>query len=762
MTMSSAVRQPASGVIVEMTLRVTSIRSQNPRGFGGAIFAAKPIDANGDVVDAATYWVVRASGNVISGVPVQTGQWWKVVGTPSSRVQDIDGYRITETQVDATEALLLRPSGEHIVGFLADNPEFKGIGRVKARRIWDGLGDKIYDVLDNGDVATLSGFLSKESAEQVIVSWAKHGDSRTLQWLQAQGFDLALGKKVLEFFGAETAEKLEADPYRLLSFCASWRQVDQLARTHFGIADDDQRRLQGAIEEACYRIFSAGHTTTLSAALMAQVAVLLGPQTTALPWRALVTAALAQGLDNGSFVVSHHGVQPLGALVMESEVAKAMADRIASKSEELLPKDEVDEVLLEFERAEGKELNAEQWAAVHLGASRPIVIISGGAGVGKTTVLKALYAVYDKAGIGVTQLALAGRAAKRMHEATGRPASTIANFIYNWKPGTFDGQCAVVVDEASMVDIITMSRLCELLDPSVRLVLVGDTGQLMPVGPGLVLHALAKVQQMPIAELKVVRRFGGEIAAAASLIRGGQWPELSVDPKAAIAFIECRLLPGTNNEESISETVLHLYRQDPANTQILCARRNSPDGTKPLNALCQAAMTSDAEPLRVWSAEHDAFAHTGIHLGDTLMCTRNMWDRGLQNGSLGEVVQIEREPRLLIDDNGEEEGHALAWVEWDDGVRRPIVEEMLDDLELGYAITVHKAQGSQWPRVIVPLTKNRMLDRTLIYTAVTRAQGQVVLVGDPAAAKSAVEREPHVNKRQVALDLLLRAQLGSS
>lgn len=742
-----------------MTLRVTSIRSQNPRGFGGAIFAAKQIDANGNVVDAGTYWVVKASGNVVGGVTIQPGQWWKVVGTSISRVQDIDGYRITETQVDATEALLLRPSGEHIVGFLADNPEFKGIGRVKARRIWDGLGEKVYEVLDNADIATLSGFLSTESAEQVIAAWANHGDSRTLQWLQAQGFDLALGKKILDFFGTETAEKITADPYRLLSFCASWRQVDRLARTLFGIADDDQRRLQGAIEEACYRTFSAGHTTTLSADLMNQVAELLGPQTKSLQWRGLVTAALAQGLDNGSFVVSHHGVQPLGALVMESEVAKAMADRISSKAEALLQIDDVDEILLGFERAEGMELNAEQWAAVHLGASRPIVVISGGAGVGKTTVLKALYAVYDKAGIGVTQLALAGRAAKRMHEATGRPASTIANFICNWRPGTFDGQCAVVVDEASMVDIITMSRLCELLDPSVRLVLVGDTGQLMPVGPGLVLHALAKVPQMPIAELKVVRRFGDEIAAAASLIRGGKWPELGADPRSAITFIEGSLLPSTNGDESVSETVLHLYRQDPANTQILCARRNSPDGTKPLNALCQAAMTSEAEPLRVWSTEHDAYAHTGIHLGDKIMCTRNIWDRGLQNGSLGEVVQIEQQPRLLTDDNGQEAGYALAWVDWDDGVRRPIVEEMLDDLELGYAITVHKAQGSQWPRVIVPLTKNRMLDRTLIYTAITRAQSQVLLVGDAAAAKLSVEREPHVNKRHVALDLLLRAQL---
>ena len=160
--------------------------------------------------------------------------------------------------------------------------------------------------------------------------------------------------------------------------------------------------------------------------------------------------------------------------------------------------------------------------------------------------------------------------------------------------------------------------------------------------------------------------------------------------------------------------------------------------------------------MKVWSGQHDAYALTGFHLGDPILCTRNLWDRGLQNGSLGTIVQIDEEPRLLTKDEGDEAEYALAWADWDDGVRRPIVEAMLDDLELGYAITIHKAQGSQWPRVIVPLTGNRLLDRTLVYTAVTRAQRQVLIMGDEAAAKAAVESDPRVQARQVALDLLLK------
>lgn len=179
-----------------------------------------------------------------------------------------------------------------------------------------------------------------------------------------------------------------------------------------------------------------------------------------------------------------------------------------------------------------------------------------------------------------------------------------------------------------------------------------------------------------------------------------------------------------------------------------------PDGVKTINSLCQAATTAGQKPIAVWSAQHDEMALTGFNLGDPVLCTRNMWDRGLQNGSLGIIVEIEDVHQLLTNESSIDGGHALAWVLWDDDVRRPVVESMLDDLELGYAITVHKAQGSQWPRVIVPLTGHRLLDRTLIYTAVTRAQGQVLIVGDEAA-RAAVERAPRVPARQVALDLLI-------
>lgn len=744
-------------MIVERTLRVTSIRSQNPRGFGGCIFAGKPIEEQGNVTDAAAYYVVQASGSTLGSTLVQPGQWWRVAGEASERLLDVNGFRVSELQIEATKAELVRPSGERIVTFIADNPAFVRIGQVKARALWSKLGVGLYDALDAADVDALSMVLTRESARQVVGAWAQYGDSRTLQWLQTKGIELEIGRKVLEFFGRETLEKLHDDPYRLLSFCASWRKVDALAMSHFEVKHDDLRRLQGAVEEACYRVFAAGHTMVLSSTLIDYLKVILGSPNQTFQWRGLVQTALNQGLTNGSFVVGHHGIQSLGALVMERKVSKAVTERLAATGMPLMPPAEVDELLGSYEATESIELNTEQRRAVHLAVERSFILITGGAGVGKTTVLKALYKVYDHAGIGVVQLALAGRAAKRMQQATGRAASTIARFLQAAQ--RIPQSCVVVVDEASMVDIVTMHRLVDWLGSDTRIVLSGDPEQLMPVGPGLVLHALIRVPSVPLVELKVIKRYGGEIAAAATSIRGGIWPTLSNDETGPIAFIRCRQGRTTSGTSLIAETVLELFKLDAANTQILSARKTGLDGVKTINEMCQKELSRGNTPLSAWSAVFQQMVRIPFNLGDRILCTRNMWSRGLQNGSLGIIVEVEETHPVQIADGGVENSPVLAWVLWDDGVRRALVESMLDDIELGYAITVHKAQGSQWPRVIVPLTGHRLLDRTLIYTAITRAQNQVLIVGDESAARVAVENVPRVSARQVGLDLIIQAQL---
>lgn len=749
------------------TVRVSAIRSQNPRGFGGCIFTGIPIDDDGSVQDATAYYVVRASSDLLGATRVQPGQWWRVAGEPVQNILAVNGYRISEWQIEASDLSLALPSGEHIITLMAESPDFQGIGRVKARRLWEAFNEELYSILDRGDAIALTAVLTEESARQVVAAWQLYGDTRTLQWLQSRGFDAAVGRKLVAFFGTEAPDRVEADPYRLLSFCATWQQVDALAKVEFGIAETDPRRLQGAIEEALYRLFSAGHTCARLSMLMDRLEPILHVSSGNSAWRRLVPEVLAQGFSNGSYVIgTDHDIHPIGPLVMETTVARVVVERLVKVSEaQLLTASDVSTSLAAYEATEGIALNDEQRLAVQTATANAFAIITGGAGVGKTTVLKGLYQIYDRAGVRVFQMALAGRAAKRMQEATSRPASTIASFLRNTKDEDLEGPVVVVVDEASMVDIITMHRLCELLPSHVRLVLVGDPSQLMPVGPGLVLHALAAEPGIPLVELTVVKRYGGAIAEAAQAMRVGNWPDLPAVESEPIAFIPCSgsTNRGRNGQsDALSEAVFQLYEQSPGDTQILSPRRSGPGGVTGLNALCQERLAGQAQRLLVWSEQHQAMAGTGFRLGDPLLCTRNLWNWGLQNGSLGKLVQIEEQPRLITKEDGEELGCAIAWAEWDDGERRPIFESMLDDLELGYAITVHKAQGSQWPRVIVPVTGNRLLDRTLVYTAVTRAQCQVILVGDQAAARRAVESLPRSQERHVALGSLLRRQLDFS
>jgi exodeoxyribonuclease V alpha subunit len=632
-------------------MRVQSIRSQNPYGRGGCIFVGSEINDLGNVVDAKTYIVIKATGAQLGDTRVQPGQWWRVTGRVESYDRKANGYLVREQQITAVEVSLLRVSGEHIVTFIAESDDFTGIGLVKARKLWDTFGDRLYRILDEGDFTSLTTVLTEESAQQVVSAWAVQGSVRTLQWLQGSGIDTATGRKLLAYFGNEVERKLREDPYRLLSFSFSWKNVDGFARTKFGITIEDPRRLQAAVEEALYRGFDNGDTVTPMPTLLTRASAVLEHSAP----RVVVMAALESGLTNGSYVIGANGnVHPLGALVMERTVAKAFSDRL-SQEVPLLASDRVDELLSSYEESECLELNVEQRQAVHCANTHAFALVLGGAGVGKTTVLNAIYQIYDDANTHIVQVALSGKAAKRMTEATGRNATTLASFFVNFKEDTLAGASVVVVDEASMVDIITMHRLCELLPLHTRLLLVGDTSQLMPVGPGLVLHALAPLEFLPKVELKQVKRYGGAIAAAALDIREGRWPELPADGESPISFVPCPV-------SDIADLVVGLYEREQATTQILTARKGNADGTVSLNEQCQRRFTKSAPPLLIYNEEFQCNAGTGFHLGDLILCTKNMWDWGLQNGSLGKLEEIERQPRLLTKPEGEEIGYALAWV----------------------------------------------------------------------------------------------------
>ncbi|WP_428508714.1 AAA family ATPase [Roseateles sp.] len=725
-------------------VKVLTVRVQNRHG---VVFRGKVINEDGEVSDAYSELTARLQAGAI-GTQVLAGQWWKLTGVIASRsFINAAGFEMTEEQMDVTpgNASLRLPSGRHVVDYLARNPRFTGIGPVTAEDLWEKFQDRLFSILDDGDYQALVDVVSPAKATLLVQGWQEEGLSTTLQWLQSHGVGLTIGRRILSYFGADAIDKISDNPYRLLSFSAGWNEVDQLATGHLGIAHDDPRRLSAAVEEVVYRRFSMGDTFVSRADLSMGLRTLVaaGKQTSQ-----LLSSAIDMAESAGRLLFDLDGnAYSLGASILENRVVDAISSRLHLRS----PACNVRGIMCAYEAREGLKLNAEQLEAVHLVADNHFCVITGGAGCGKTTALRVVCDVLEAQGYEVIQLALAGKAAKRMMESTGRPASTLASFIKKSRELDDSGlsrQCpvALVIDEASMVDLISFSTAVGHLNPDSKIVLIGDPHQLPPVGPGLILHCLTEISAIPHVQLKVAKRFGTVIADFATRIKGGDFPTLN-EIQSPIQFTE-------SSSSEMAKRAASLYLERPNETVVLCATRSV---AQAINQRVQKALSIGSRPLQFWNFEFDQWEGLGFYEGDLLICTKNHWDIGIQNGSMGRLVSVADPVKHSSDPNLE-----LGKVEWDDGITRSLTESLLASVELGYALTIHKSQGSQWGRVIVclPMNKTSMrIERSLVYTAVTRAQSEVVILGNHALITQSVVERKSADRRRVGLPKRLNAIL---
>lgn len=724
-------------------IRVGNIRRNDFHGYGGCIFSGNEIDNEGRILDAKSYVVIKASPKALNNLQVKRGQWWLIDGNEVSHRLSVNGYQILERQILPESMRIVLPSGENIVRNLADNSDYRGIGTRKARNLWEHFGRDLYNILNSGDLASLTDILQKDIAENLISMWQRNGESSALEWLDSSGFDERIGRKVLKAFGTEAHKKIQEDPFRLLSFSGKWSKVDQLAQEQFSVKEDDQRRLMAAVEESLYRLFDDGHTCSPRSLVISRLRFLLRDKNGD-PQDELIKKALDIGKSNGGYVVLAETLHPVGAYLMERQVAVSLAKRIRN-SRTLCSESFVDSLIYSYEDSEGIALNPAQRKSIHLANQNSFSVITGGAGVGKTTLLKGLYKIYSTSGLQIFQLALSGKAAKRMQEASGLPSQTIAGFLKNVTSSELELPNVIVIDEGSMVDVASLYRICRKLPDHSRILMVGDQHQLPPVAAGLTLHELVKIPKVPHMELTEIKRYGGEIAEFAQSIRRGEWPNgLPDSASEPVAFIRCQA-------RDLNQKVLELYLENPSETQILSATKDGLGGVNHINQICQERAAKDAPRMKAWNHTYGSSEDLGFAIGDPVICTRNRWSEELQNGSLGMITSVEE---------SESEGERLfGTILWDDGTEKPVSESLLDDLMLAYSITVHKAQGSQAKRIIIPIRKSRLLDRTLLYTAVTRAQAQVILVGDEDVSREAVESQPKANSRQVSLGSMLTKEL---
>jgi len=537
------------------------------------------------------------------------------------------------------------------------------------------------------------------------------------------GFEPRLADKLIQCWGDAAKATIDANPYLLLAV-AGWCRVDAEAQK-LGIACTDRRRLVGAVEAALYSRLNVGHTLTSHVATVKLASSLVG--------RELGSKAIAAALDDGAIVGSPaQGYQPIGASSLELGIAARLRAMIAGEApvqDDLFHSTSemtTEALIADYEGINGIKLTHEQMASIHMAANNQFSLVLGGAGVGKTTVLGGLIHVLEAHRWSILQLALAGRAAKRMGEATGRPAMTIAKFLLGVRSGKLEltPRTLAVVDEASMLDLPTLYRILSHLPDGTRLLLVGDPAQLPPIGFGLTFHRLASSNLVPKIHLTQVHRQAAStgIPAVAASIRNHRVPELEElsGTRPGVFAVKCR-------RDEIVGVLLELV-QDWAGDdwRVIGSVKNGAAGVNDLNAAFH-------HRLSVGRARLDGYCFAE---GDPIVYLRNDYDRGLMNGSLGTIVDVLPAEGTLVT-NFEGDRHILTAGDF-------------TDIELAYAITCHKAQGSQFRRVAIPVVRSRLLDHALIYTALTRGVEQVVFVGDMGALHTAIEAPPRASRREVA------------
>jgi exodeoxyribonuclease V alpha subunit len=619
-----------------------------------------------------------------------------------------------------------RPGGETLVQHLAEGEAFVGIGYATAGKLWEAFGAELYALLGNGDVGRLAEVLGTERATALADAWSeKLAEGDVVIWLDENYFDRRLAKKIIRLWGDQAAAKLRAQPYVMMAL-ADWPTVDAAAQS-IGVDANSPERLVAAVEAVLYARLAHHHTWTDHGVLAKDVRKLLRCS------RGRAEEAISLAVADRAALQTKDGFQAAGAHMMERYVCDrvramlanpVMGDVIARE----VTTDDIQAWIERSGRVLGVELDPEQREAVRIGLQERCGIIRGGAGVGKTTVLKAIAAGCEHFGRVVHMMALAGRAAARIRETTGRQARTIAAFLKAAESNSvvLGRESLVVVDEASMLDLPTMYRILRHLPEGCRLLLVGDPGQLPPIGFGLVLHALIEYPEISSIELVRVYRQteSTSIPAVAKSVRAGVVPHLlgafSRDTRGVV------LIPNADNlsTDDLVEVVSQLggFSEE---VRILSALKGGSVGAVAINNRFH-------EILAVGKVRHPTrpFAE-----GEPVMFLRNDYQRNLCNGTLGRVAAIEG-TSIVVDF---------------DGVKHEFSKFALDDLTLAYAITVHKSQGSSFRQVIIPIQRTRLLDRSFVYTAITRAVDLAIVIADPDVLRDAVARPAHAERRDTAL-----------
>jgi exodeoxyribonuclease V alpha subunit len=555
-------------------------------------------------------------------------------------------------------------------------------------------------------------------------------------FLQAHGASPALAARIVRRYGPRAMTVVSREPYRLALDVngVGFKTADRIAAT-IGVLPDSPQRMQAGVLQVVHDLTEAGHVWTAQRDVTTLAASLLALDGDDEDVRARVDRAADACVAMGRIVLEPSDE---GRVVFAAEMHAAelrLSERLAAlAAARAQPLHGVREAIERFETQARVELAPEQRRAVEEAAVRQVLIVTGGPGVGKTTIVRAILAVLARSGVVVRLAAPTGRAAKRLGETTGAEATTLHRLLdFDPKSATFKRDRnrpieagAIVVDETSMLDLPTADALAQAVAPGTRLLLVGDVDQLPSVGPGAVLRDVIDSAALPCVRLRQIFRQAARslIVTNAHRINEGELPVTTSAAGAPDFFIVDRRDPERARAtvvELVASRIPDRFGLDPVrDIQVLTPMNRGPAGAVALNEALQAALNPGGEALVRGARTY--------RVGDKVMQLRNDYDRNVFNGDVGLVASIDPEEGAMI----------VRFDGRDVGYEAPD----LDNLVLAYACTVHKSQGSEYPAVVIPLLTAHfvMLSKNLLYTAVTRGKRLVVLVSDPRALELAVTR----------------------
>ncbi|MFC0808317.1 AAA family ATPase [Ensifer sp. P24N7] len=683
------------------------------------------------------------------------GETWRVTGA-------IQLHPEYGPQLHAEVALPLVTKGRAIIRHLASDKRFVGIGWATAEKVWERFGETIYDIIRDRDLKALAEVVGADRAVAIVDGFGMLAEEvEIFRWLDRYGVSPRVAGAAARVWGVGAIDRIKADPFTM-TLLESWKDVDARA-LRLGVALDDPRRLTAAVEEALAIRFRAGSMASPSPVLKPLVKRLLAP------WTGDPTTAIDLALNSGRVVSPTPDLlQSRACRFMEEEVARQIGERIGREVPGFEGKLVV-EAMAKVEAEIGYALADAQREAVFMATTCGVCVISGGAGTGKTTVVRAILAALEAIrdnlpasqhhGMEHLQVALAGRAVRRISEATGRPASTLSRLVHDIEDaGRRIEAGTVIFDESSMLDTPSIYRVLAQLPIEVNLIFIGDPGQLPPIGPGLPFHTMVEAKSIPSVTLDIVHRQDDAtgIPAVASAVRTGKAVGLRrFDPNVA-------LTPGVylfpaSKDDMAGKTIaaframcgrVPAYGKTAAlhemDVQILTQVKNGLAGSKELNRAIEIEYMARQAKVEDW----------GLSVGSKIMWLKNDYTKapqldpegmpvldkvtgdpvcaGFMNGSLGVVTKPHPKG---------------AWVRFDDGAEDAITTADLEKLTHGWAISVHKAQGSAFRRVIIPVVQSKLLDRTMLYTAITRSVETLVLVGDPDLLNEVISKAPRALDR---------------